>query len=183
VPLEAAGAPAPLVQLILRLMAPAAAERPSDAREVRRELERIHPAARRTLAQRLQTERVVGRERELARLERWMALAPRGPRVLLVTGEPGIGKSALLGELAVRAALAGHAVVHLSCAAFEAPGALGLAVTSAGGRSPPARTSSGSPRARSSRSARSCSSTRHGTILNRSQGHDGHPRTAGGRRI
>ena len=124
VPLEEAGTPGPLVQLILRLMAPAAGERPSDAREVRRELERIHPAARRSLVQRLQTERVVGRERELARLELWMARAPEGPDVMLLSGEAGTGKSALLGELAVRAALGGRSVARLSCAAFDAPGAL-----------------------------------------------------------
>lgn len=123
-PLEEAGVPAPLARLILRLMAPAPGDRPSDAREVRRELERIHPAARRTLSERLRTETLVGRERELARLERWMALAPEGPRVLIVSGEAGVGKTALLRELAARAASSGRPAVHLSGAAFEMPGAL-----------------------------------------------------------
>jgi Nif-specific regulatory protein len=128
VPLEEAGVPDSLGQLILRLMAPSPGERPSDAREVRRELERIHPAARRSLAQCLQTERVVGRERELARLERSVTVDSRGPRVILLSGEPGVGKSALVGALAVRAALAGRTVIRLSCAAFEAPGDLATAL-------------------------------------------------------
>jgi transcriptional regulator with GAF, ATPase, and Fis domain/tetratricopeptide (TPR) repeat protein len=127
-PLEEAGAPDPLIQLILRLLSPAPAERPRDAGEVRRELERIHPAARRTIAQRLDTEIVVGRDRELARLERWYAQAPHSAPVALVTGEAGAGKSAVLGELAVRAAVAGHRVVRLSCASFDARGAIAAAL-------------------------------------------------------
>ena len=123
-PLEEAGVPAPLAELILRLMAPAPEERPSDAREVRRELERIHPAARRSLAQRLRTERIVGRERELAKLERWLAAGPGSARVMEVSGEAGFGKTALLAELAVRAALSGQAVVRLSCGAAEVAGGL-----------------------------------------------------------
>jgi Nif-specific regulatory protein len=126
--LEEAGLAGPLVQLVLRLMAPAPGERPSDAREVRRELERIHPAARRTLAERLQAETLAGRERELARLEWLLRPGQGGSRLVLIGGEPGIGKSALLSELAVRATLAGRAVVRLACAFAEAPGALGVAL-------------------------------------------------------
>ena len=70
-PLEDAGAPAPLVQLVLQLLASDPAQRPRDASAVRRELERMHPAACRPLSERLRTAVVVGRERELARLERW----------------------------------------------------------------------------------------------------------------
>ena len=128
VPLEEAGVPGPLAELILRLMAPACEERPNDAREVRRELERIHPAARRTLSEGLQTERVIGRERELARLERSVTADASGPRVIVLSGEPGVGKSALLGELAARAALRGECVFRLSCAAFDVPGALATAL-------------------------------------------------------
>ncbi len=122
--LEEAGVPAALAELILRLLAPSPGERPSDAREVRRELERIHPAVRRALSHRLQTEVVVGRERELSRLERLIAPDGVGPRVTVVSGESGIGKSAVLGELGVRAALGSHAVYRLSCAGSDAPGAL-----------------------------------------------------------
>ncbi|MBI5711457.1 MAG: sigma 54-interacting transcriptional regulator [Candidatus Eisenbacteria bacterium] len=126
--LEEAGAPPALVQLVLRLMAPLPVERPRDAREVRRELERIHPAARRPLAERLQTVVVVGRERELALLERRLAQPGRRARVVVLDGEPGAGKSAVLGELAARATLAGRSVVQLSCASFETQGELALAL-------------------------------------------------------
>ena len=120
VPLEETGAPAALVQLVLRLMAPAPAERPREAREVRRELERLHPAARRPLAERLQAASVIGRERELARLAPG---APRRARLALVTGEAGAGKSVLLDAVAARAALAGEWVARLSCAGGEGAGA------------------------------------------------------------
>ncbi len=124
VALDEAGVPARLAQLVLRLMAPSIGERPSSAQEVREELERIEPSARRSLSRRLRTEIVTGRERELARLERWLARAPEGAVVTLIHGEPGAGKSALLGELSVRASLAGRRVVRLSCASFTAPGEL-----------------------------------------------------------
>ncbi len=124
VALDDAGTPPALARLVLRLMAPSPAERPRDAREVRAELERIEPAARRSLARRLRTERVVGRERELARIDRWLEATRAAGSVLLVEGDPGVGKSALLGELAVRASLAGRRVMRFSCAEFPAPGAL-----------------------------------------------------------
>ncbi len=116
VPLEEAGAPPALVQLVLRLLAPAPAERPRDAREVRRELERMHPAARRPLAERLQAVSVIGRERELARLAPG---APRRARLAFVSGAAGAGKSVLLEAVAARAALAGQWVARLSCASGE----------------------------------------------------------------
>jgi Nif-specific regulatory protein len=109
-------------------MAPTPGERPRDAREVRTELERIEPAAVRSLAERLRTELVVGRERELARLERWLARAPEGAAIVALSGEPGAGKSALLAELAVRASLAGRCVIRLSCALSAAPGAVAVAM-------------------------------------------------------
>ena len=93
--LEEAGVPEPLVNLIVRLMAPVSAERPEDAREVRRELERLHPAARPALQARIQCERMVGRERELARLERFLARGEQATRILLVSGGSGVGKSAI----------------------------------------------------------------------------------------
>jgi len=127
-PLEEAGMPRPLVELILHLMASSPAERPGDVREVRRELEHIHAPVRRSLAQRLHTQTVVGRERELARLERWLALAPDGPRIVLLSGAAGIGKTALLGDIAVRGALGGRPVFRLSGAGFTQPGALATAL-------------------------------------------------------
>ncbi|HVP14184.1 MAG TPA: sigma 54-interacting transcriptional regulator [Terriglobales bacterium] len=126
VALEEARVPPALIQLILRLMAPAPGDRPGDAREVRLELERIHPAARWPLAERLRTETLVGRERELARIERWMALAPAGPRMLIVSGEAGEGKTALLRELATRASLGGRPAFLLSGGVSGRPCALAI---------------------------------------------------------
>jgi len=46
---------------------------------------------------------LVGRDRELRELESLLAEARAGsPRFALITGEPGIGKSSLLDELASR---------------------------------------------------------------------------------
>ena len=127
-PLEAAGAPAALIELILRLMAVSRAERPAGAGAVRRELEALHPAARQPLHERIDAVSVVGRERELARLETWWARVPPRPPMTILQGAPGTGKSAVLGELATRAALAGRSVIHLSCGAFEGSGAVAAAL-------------------------------------------------------
>jgi tetratricopeptide (TPR) repeat protein/transcriptional regulator with XRE-family HTH domain len=56
---------------------------------------------------------LVGRVRELALLERH--LAGQGPPVLLLAGEPGIGKSRLLHEAELRAAGQGWRVLHGGC--------------------------------------------------------------------
>ena len=126
--LEELGAPAALVQLILRLLSPDPRERPRDAREARRELARIHPAARLPLEERLRATVVVGRERELARLESSIgrALSPRP--VTILVGDPGSGKSSLLGELSARASLAGLDCISLSCGALEGAGAVARAL-------------------------------------------------------
>lgn len=55
----------------------------------------------------------VGRAAELALLDRF--LAAEGPPLLLVSGEPGIGKSRLLDIAAERAYLAGWEVIHGTC--------------------------------------------------------------------
>ena len=127
-PLEEAGAPAPLVQLILHLLAPDPNERPRDAREVRRELERAHPAARRPLAERLRSVVVVGREKELAKLDQWARREDGQPRVIVISGDAGAGKSALLAELAARAALDGRRVAHMACDSFAGAGATAMAL-------------------------------------------------------
>jgi transcriptional regulator with GAF, ATPase, and Fis domain/tetratricopeptide (TPR) repeat protein len=126
--LAQAGAPHPLARLILRLLAPKPGERPASAREVRQELERLAPGARLPLSERLLTETVVGRERELGVLERWLALAPAGANVTILTGEPGIGRSALLGALAASAELAGRRTCHLTCGPFPGQGEFATAL-------------------------------------------------------
>ena len=127
-PLEVSGVPAPMIQLILRLMAASPTERPRNAREVRRALEAMHPAARRPLEERIETASLAGRERELARFETWWTRATTRPQLMILTGVAGAGKSALLSELATRATLAGRAVIHLSCGAFEGPRAVAAAL-------------------------------------------------------
>ncbi|TMQ68430.1 MAG: NACHT domain-containing protein, partial [Candidatus Eisenbacteria bacterium] len=126
--LEAGGVPGPLIQLVLRLMARSPGERPRDAREVRRALETMHPAARRPLAERIEIESIAGRDAELARFEAWWSRKPARPRLMILTGVSGAGKSALLSELATRMTLAGRPVIHVSCAAFEDPHATAVAL-------------------------------------------------------
>jgi predicted ATPase len=63
---------------------------------------------------------IVGRERELARLERALdALAAGLGAALAIEGEPGIGKTRLLGELAARAEERGFLVLSGVAAEFD----------------------------------------------------------------
>src|SRR6185436_19565329 len=98
------------------------------AREVRRELATLHPAAARPLVRRLQTVVTVGREKELATIEQRLARGSRRPRVVLVCGEPGIGKTVFLRELLTRFTLANRSVLYLSCSGTTEPGAGALAL-------------------------------------------------------
>jgi transcriptional regulator with GAF, ATPase, and Fis domain len=112
--LEDAGAPEPLVEIVLRLLADDPATRPGGARECRRELESLAPARRRRLADRLRTATVVGRDRELGRIEALLDRPERRSHVVLVLGPRGIGKTAFACEVAARAGLAGHAICRLT---------------------------------------------------------------------
>src|SRR6185437_16160242 len=68
---------------------------------------------------------IVGRDAELARLRRlWSAAAAGTPALAVVTGEAGIGKSALLTALAAETGRAGALVVEATC--FEAERSLYL---------------------------------------------------------
>ena len=119
--LEEADVPQGWIRLILHLMAPAPAERPRGASEVRRAIEQLAPAARLSLSDRLAAQTMIGRDRELAQLERAWRRAERGARSLVVTGESGIGKSALLDAFAVRGVLGGRSVIRVSGAASHGP--------------------------------------------------------------
>ncbi|MFZ0187554.1 MAG: ATP-binding protein, partial [Streptosporangiaceae bacterium] len=57
---------------------------------------------------------IIGREAGLARLRGLMDPVPRASRVLLVTGEAGMGKSVLLADAAGRARAAGMRVLPVT---------------------------------------------------------------------
>nr|MBA3419257.1 ATP-binding protein [Geodermatophilaceae bacterium] len=60
----------------------------------------------------------VGRHRELAELRGWLAEAQNGRgRLVVVHGEPGMGKTRLAEELAARASAQGISVVWSRCSA------------------------------------------------------------------
>ncbi len=68
---------------------------------------------------------IVGRDAELAQLRRlWSAAAAGSPALAVVTGEAGIGKSALVDALAVEVRRSGALVVEVAC--FEAERSLYL---------------------------------------------------------
>jgi DNA-binding CsgD family transcriptional regulator len=71
----------------------------------------------------------VGRERELETVERLLEGTCAGAaRFLVITGEPGIGKSRLLAELLARAGRRGCLALHGSAAEFERELPFGLVV-------------------------------------------------------
>ena len=53
----------------------------------------------------------IGRDAEAARISRFLGELPRGPRVLLIEGEAGIGKTTLLKEAHDTAVRLGHTVL------------------------------------------------------------------------
>jgi DNA-binding NarL/FixJ family response regulator len=56
-------------------------------------------------------QRIVGREAELARGDQFLAAMADGPAILLLEGEPGIGKTTVWTELCERAAARGYTVL------------------------------------------------------------------------
>ena len=67
-----------------------------------------------------ETDRFVGRETELALLTRAVAdLSARGGRVVLIEGEPGIGKSRLIRELMRNAGARGVRTIAAQCYQIE----------------------------------------------------------------
>ncbi|WP_245519450.1 MULTISPECIES: adenylate/guanylate cyclase domain-containing protein [unclassified Mesorhizobium] len=68
---------------------------------------------------------LVGRDRELAvLLERWRRSATAEGRVVLLSGEAGIGKSRLIAALAERVASEAHAELRFFCSAYHTNSAL-----------------------------------------------------------
>jgi tetratricopeptide (TPR) repeat protein len=124
--------PRELESLIVRLLAKTPEERYASASEVRGTLAGVtaEPSAeaapvetsdRVALLRQLARGRLVGRRAELDQLrEMWrMALQGQGAMVLL-SGEPGIGKTRLAHELVVYARLSGALVLTGGCYEFEA---------------------------------------------------------------
>jgi class 3 adenylate cyclase len=124
--------PRPLEALILRLLAKDPAERPKSAAAVKMSLDAVVSTRAEAVAPREQAELnpldrlaggvFVGRDRELAQLREAFddAVSGRG-RILMLVGEPGIGKTRTAEELATYARLRGSQVLWGRC--YEGEGA------------------------------------------------------------
>jgi oligopeptide transport system substrate-binding protein len=110
--------------LLLKLLSKSPQERHSFAQEVIQAIEQIdQPTASGSLPvvevsplDRLARGRLVGRERELSEaLNLWQQAKSGEGQVLLISGEPGIGKTRLMRELAARVDLSGGQVFSGEC--------------------------------------------------------------------
>ncbi len=115
--------PPALDALILLLLSKDPQERPSSAAEVRRALEAPEildreavPARELSVLERIERGRLVGRERELVEARAiWRKASAGEGGVLLVSGEPGIGKTRLVRELCTEVQVAGDRVLVGEC--------------------------------------------------------------------
>lgn len=114
----------PLLEaLILSLMSKQAEDRPASASEVIRTLEQVagakpkaEPSEALSLLERVVRGRLVGRGQELAEArDLWKQAASGEVRVLLISGEPGIGKTRLARELESQVAVTGGIVLAGEC--------------------------------------------------------------------
>ncbi len=122
--------PEALDAIILKLLAKDSAERFPSARELQAALETVMPApgsvpaaASVSLLDKIVRGKLIGREKELAELRGYYDAARAGTgRLVLIGGEPGIGKTRLVEELAVYARLLEGTVLTGRC--YEQEGAL-----------------------------------------------------------
>ena len=120
----------PIEELILRLLAKLPEDRPADAEQVLEELARIRalPAAESTTSaasgaalEAVAWGRFVGRQEELEQLKAAFDQVRSGQgSLVMIAGEPGIGKTRLSEELGVYARLRGALLMHGRCYEGEA---------------------------------------------------------------
>ncbi len=122
---------APLEPVILRLLAKNPEERYGSARQVSEALQAVtsaalnpqpaQPADAVTLLNQLARGRMVGRKVEINQLRELWARAQQGSgHLALISGEPGIGKTRLAGELIVYTQLSGAMILRGGCYEYEA---------------------------------------------------------------
>ena len=115
--------PPALDALIVQLLSKKPEDRPASAQEVWQALEWLdktepgaHPVRELSLLDRIVRGRLVGRERELADMnECWQRACSGEAQVLLLSGEPGIGKTRLVREFATRVEVLGGRVLNGEC--------------------------------------------------------------------
>lgn len=112
-----------LAALALRLLRPVPDDRPGQD-EIIAELAPAAPGASRPVGDAVE---IVGREAELDRLGEALEAAAGGAAVLVtIHGEPGIGKSSIVGAFAERAAVRGAQLLHGRCHETESVPYTGL---------------------------------------------------------
>jgi tetratricopeptide (TPR) repeat protein len=115
--------PPPLDALILRLLSKDPQDRPASAADVLRVLEvpgildrEAIPASELSVLERIERGRLVGRERELAQMRAlWQKAVAGEGQTLVISGEPGIGKTRLVRELVTQVRVSGGRALEGEC--------------------------------------------------------------------